>query len=220
MTSWGGGVIYDNVTDKYMMFVTDMQYNCGINSWRRNCEIIYAETVSNNWNSEYIKKTTLIIPFSCTPDIIYAPNTDEFVLFYVVNTTWDEIPPCICQDGHTSSNCKRGQNVSETTAFITIKASDLSNGYDLNKWSEPINIEVIGHGDSNFAAVINDDSSLVGMIRGRLVTATNWKDNTTYKVYGNILFPYLVTSGTEDFYVYKDCNGYFHALFHNMDPSD
>ena len=199
------------------MLVTDMQYNCGIDSWRRNCEIIYAETMDNNWNGKYYRKSTLIIPFSCTPDIIYAPDTDEFVLFYVVNTTWDEIPPCLCSDGSTPPSCQKGQNVSETTAFITIKPQDLSQGYTLDKWSDPINIEIIGHGDSNFAAVINNDSSLVGMIRGKLVTATNWKDNSTYIVHSNSLWPGI---STEDFYVYQDCNGYYHALFHNMDPYD
>eukprot|EP01084_Bolivina_argentea_P285538 489684_1 len=182
-TSWGGAVVYDNTTDKYVMLVSDMQFNCGINSWRRNCEIIFAETVDNNWNSQYMRKSTLIVPFSCEPDLIYAPDTDEFVFMYLVNTTWNEIPPCICSDGHTK-NCNGNQNVSETTAFRTIKATDISNGYDLNKWSEAINIYALGYGDTNFAAVINNDSSLIGMMRYwkggsliHLVTATNWKDN-------------------------------------------
>ncbi len=41
MTSWGGTVQYDNITQKYIMLVTDMQSHCGISSWRRNCEITW-----------------------------------------------------------------------------------------------------------------------------------------------------------------------------------
>eukprot|EP01083_Nonionella_stella_P070904 190017_1 len=224
-TSWGGAVAYDAINDKYVMLVTDMQNNCGINSWRRNSEIIYAQTQNTNWNSKYIKQSTLLLPFSSTPDLIYAPDTDEFVLLYVVNTTWNEIPPCVCTDGSTPSSCDKHQNVTESTAFVTIKPSDLSNGYNIDKWSHPVYIKAIGHPDSNFAAVINDDSSLIGMKRDwkpsfgsipYLVTASNWKDNTTYKVQANPLFPDV---NTEDIYIYKDCDGYYHALFHNMQPN-
>eukprot|EP01084_Bolivina_argentea_P160392 279305_1 len=219
-TSWGGSIQYDKVTNKYIMLVAVMEYNCGINSWRTNSQIVFASTNDNNWNSEYIGKNAILYAFAHSPDIIYAPDTDEMVLIHVRNTsaTGEPTPPCkTCKNGTTASNCNTHQSDSETTTLITISSQDFNQGYDISKWSKPIAIDALGHGDSNFAAVINKDSSLVGMIRGRVISASNWKDNTTYKVLGNP-FPYCTS--TEDFYVYKDCNGNYHALFHNMDPND
>ena len=38
---------------------------------------------------------------------------------------------------------------------------------------------------------------------------------------GDGLFPYFPSSGgAEDMYLYQDCKGRFHALFHNMSPID
>eukprot|EP01084_Bolivina_argentea_P160393 279306_1 len=219
-TSWGGSVQFDKVTNKYIMLVAEMIDNCGINSWRVNSEIVFAETDTNNWNSQYKKKQAILFPFAHSPDIIYAPDTDEMVLIHVRNTSeTGNTPPCkICKNGTTASGCNTRQTDSETTTLITISAQDFSQGYDINKWSAPIPLYKLGNGDSNFAAVINKDSSLVGMTRGTVISASNWKDNNTYKVTQNP-FPYLTGDTTEDFFVYRDCSGNYHALFHNMDPS-
>ena len=85
--------------------------------------------------------------------------------------------PKICIFFSIGSGCQ-GQNVSEITALRYIK--NLSDGYDINNWSDPIYLLNLGTGDSNFAAQINNDGSLIGMVRSHLITASNWKDNTTY----------------------------------------
>lgn len=86
-------------------------------------------------------------------------------------------------------------------------------------------ISVMGTGDSNFAAIIDaNDNSLVGMRReGAMVlypvTASDWRDNTTYVYNKSVnLFGELANAGTEDMFLYKDCDGNFHAFFHNRDP--
>ena len=233
MSSWGGAVQFDSKTDKYIMLVAEFQDHCGVSVFYRNCAISYAQTIGNIFNSEYFKKSTLIETFSCTPQLIYAPDANEYVLYHTMNATVNEVPPCKqCTDGSTSPQCNNQHlngSYTEDTVFRSIPADNLSNGYDKNAWSEPQRLGVLGPGDDNWAAVINNDSSLIGMMRKwydngswvHLVTATNWKDNTTYTLHNDsLLFPYLVHEQTEDMFLYKDCNGNYHALFHNMVPDD
>eukprot|EP01084_Bolivina_argentea_P202253 345621_1 len=221
-SSWGGSVQYNKDTYKYVMFVAEMNGHCGINSWQRNSQIMYAEgTTINSSNCEYIRKSILLVPFAHSPDIIFAANTNQYVLLYVHNKTNNIKPPCNqCTNGATT-NCNTTQNMIEITSIRYI--DNLSNAHDINKWSEPIDIMSLGVGDSNFAATINNDGSLIGMMRKNeaeiySVTASNWKDNKTYILHSKNLFPFLVKSGTEDMFIYKDCKGRYHSLFHNESP--
>ena len=74
------------------------------------------------------------------------------------------------------------------------KINKIKKNKPIEEWSEPIDLLVFleelspGGMDSNIAAVINRDHSLIGMVRDAmnqqyLVTADNFKDNTTYKVH-------------------------------------
>ena len=242
-SSWGASIQYNKDENVYDMFVAEFANHCGINSWLRNSKIMHAQSEIGKYNSKYTRKSELLVPFAHSPGIIYAPNTDEYALIYVHNLT-DEYgimyPPCECIDG-TTINCPNITvttcNMTEVTSIRYIK--NLSNADDINAWSEPILLyNVFGSVDSNFAGQINNDGSLIGMMRKYssygnqkfvcchnvyLVTASNWKDNTTYKVYNDTnnglgLFPFLPLPGTEDMYPYKDCNGNWHALFHNRSP--
>ena len=53
-----------------------------------------------------------------------------------------------------------------------------------------------------------------------LVLASNWKDPSTYKESENELFPSICGNGIEDPFLYRDHNGYFHAIFHKKYPMD
>eukprot|EP01052_Picozoa_sp_SAG31_P028323 SAG31_NODE_2724_length_5187_cov_2.096895_5_plen_472_part_00 len=119
-----------------------------------------------------------------------------------------------------------------------------------SEWSKPVLIgQAIPQIDTNFAAVIDSDGRLFGMWRDHhrdasgskakstihLVTATNWKDNSSYvfehddllfsgkKYPGGVEDPFMVRSsrfliahlshlllGSQ----YKDAHGNYHALFH------
>eukprot|EP01084_Bolivina_argentea_P259111 437097_1 len=206
-SSWGGSIQYNKQTNVYSMFVAEMYDHCGIGSWKVNSQIMYAESNINEYNSNYKRVSKLLVPFAHSPGIIYAPNTNEYVLIYVHNQTDNITPSCtLCTDGTTSSQCNTHQNMTEITSIRYINS--LNNANDINNWSDPIYLNVIGSGDSNFAAQINIDGSLIGMIRKSatkiyLITASNWKDNTTYIMHNDMnnglgLFPYLPEKGTED----------------------
>jgi hypothetical protein len=86
--------------------------------------------------------------------------------------------------------------------------------------------------DTNLAPVILANGSLVGIWRTwgadcpgihgscpHLVTASHWKNASSYVFQQQPLFPGLQGGGAEDPALYLDQEGNFHALFHNMAPT-
>ena len=73
------------------MVVAEMEYNCGINSWKTNSEIVFAQTSDNNYISKYSRINRMLVPFAHSPDIIYASNTNEYVLIYAHNKTNNDV---------------------------------------------------------------------------------------------------------------------------------
>jgi hypothetical protein len=111
-------------------------------------------------------------------------------------------------------------------------------------WSAPVLVGApVPQMDTNFAAVVDADGRLVGMWRDHhrnasaagakakstihLVTASNWKENSTYVFeHDDLLFEGLpYPGGVEDPFLYKDRDGNYHALFHllyndrSLDPA-
>ena len=88
-------IYYDYVYDIYLD-------HCGISSWLRNSQIMYAESEPGKYNSKYTRISRLMIPFAHSPGIIYAPDTDEWVLMYVHNKSTNYMSPCTeCTNGTT-----------------------------------------------------------------------------------------------------------------------
>ena len=108
---------------------------------------------------------------------------------------------------------------------------------DPSAWSKPqLVLERTPQMDTNFAAVINKDGSLIGLwrdhhlsagVKGKstmhLAQATNWKHPSTYTHSMNdLLFGdngIENPGGVEDPFIYVDSRGNYHALFHMLYPS-
>eukprot|EP01084_Bolivina_argentea_P162424 282673_1 len=110
-----------------------------------------------------------------------------------------------------------------------------TNGPD-GPWSEPIVIFANRTGtilkqtdDTNLAGIVLKNGTFIGMFRVghwstdgseiHLVVSDDWKNNDKYIIDGSVLFPQLVPIATEDPFLYVDCNGGYHAIFHNMSPT-
>ncbi len=50
------------------------------------------------------------------------------------------------------------------------------------------------------------------------MTSQDWKNGSKYMQHCDGLFPQLTGGLSEDPFVWIDCNGYFHAIFHNESP--
>eukprot|EP01084_Bolivina_argentea_P285539 489688_1 len=225
-SSWGGGVVIDdndsNEATKYHMILAEMINHCGIHAWIPNSRVTHAQS-TNGFNSAYKRINVIEIPFSHEPNIIRG-NNNEYIIYYT-DYNYPISDQCNCTDGSTPKTCKRPENVYYYTSMVYSL-----NITDLNGWSEPINVlGVRTISDTNLAGIINKDGSFIGFDRYwsgydagsiiYLVTATNWKDNTTYIEHKNVLFPEMAYAATEDPSLYIDCNGNYHAIFHHMDPN-
>ena len=72
-----------------------------------------------------------------------------------------------------------------------------------------------------------DNGTFIGLARNwingyssiYLVKSVDWKNGSEYiAYYNNSLFPQLIGGGTEDPFIYIDCNDNFHAIFNNQSP--
>ena len=170
--------------------------------------------------------TTAQVPFAHEPSITRS-DQGQYVMYYTHYDYGEKYPPCSeCVDGSTPPSCAQPNPPSFIVSMIH---ADSLNG----TWSQPIKIldgksGVLSPFDNNFDAIILSNGSVLGMARDwdengcsvqHLVTASEWKRNDTYVMSKAYLFPELDGMCTEDAFLWRDCAGYYHALFHNMDPA-
>eukprot|EP01084_Bolivina_argentea_P171025 296309_1 len=230
-SSWGGGVLVDqkdtNNDTKYHMFLAEFDNHCGVNSWTINSVVTHARS-TKGYNSAYQRVDVIHQHFATEPDAIYGPN-GEFVIYYA---TYDygNFSECHCVDGSTNKTCK----IPNPALFVEYME------YSINgpggPWSEPIVIFSNRSGtilkqtdDTNLAGIILKNHTFIGMFRVghwntdgsevHLVVSNDWKNSDKYVIDDTILFPQLVPIATEDPFLYRDCDGGYHAIFHNMSPT-
>jgi hypothetical protein len=232
-SSWGGSVLRDKATGIYHMYAAEMTRHCGINTWTENSRIVHA--TSNTATGTFTRRDEVFGVFSHEPNAVRGPD-GEWVLFFTAHIPWNSTPAphspaCTCVDGSTPHTGCADPTGNEGATYASWSTSP--NG----PWSEPYLIIDTGgrQSDTNLSPVLLPNGSLVGVWRTwdsgsssacgfggscpHLVTASNWKDNTTYVFHKEPLFAAsqgLRAHGTEDPALYLDAKGRFHALFHNM----
>eukprot|EP00483_Globobulimina_turgida_P010258 UN10277 len=193
------------------MIISEISNHCGMNTWQINSRIINTQS-TYGWNSQYERTQILEIPFAHEPDAQRGPN-GEYVIYYAHYDYGNKYPPCTeCADGSSPPNCQNG--VPKTPLYIeSMIYSNSSNSLNSTwsyAWSDPINVLNGNNGiltqDDNLAVVILKNGSVVGMIRHsntttcstvHLVTADNWKVNSSYNARSEYLFPSLSGMCTE-----------------------
>eukprot|EP00490_Sorites_sp_Unknown_P019669 CAMPEP_0114675412 /NCGR_PEP_ID=MMETSP0191-20121206/47840_1 /TAXON_ID=126664 /ORGANISM="Sorites sp." /LENGTH=199 /DNA_ID=CAMNT_0001944645 /DNA_START=525 /DNA_END=1121 /DNA_ORIENTATION=+ len=179
--------------------------------------VIHAQS-TNGYNSLYTQVDTIHKPFAHEPDAIFGPN-GEYVLYYIAYNISDGYE-CTCSDGVTpDEGCDPPGMVCNTFMQYSTSGPD-------GPFTEPMKI-ITGEDDPNLAGVILQNGTFIGLSRNwingystsYLVTNHDWKNPDTYKIGKDSLFPQLTSGGgTEDPFVYRDCNGNFHGIFNNQSP--
>eukprot|EP01084_Bolivina_argentea_P289594 497316_1 len=235
VSTWGGGVVKGS-DNNYHMIAAEMSEFCGINLWLSNSIIVHS--MSRTFNGTYNRTTNAIVDdlFSHEPNIVKALDTNEYAIFF----THQYPPPTFkypcthCKNGisnqqlcpQTDNEYGRDWTKPLPTQMIYIK--DIANGI----WSDPIDIPTPSSDlpdceqspdnkqciDSNLACYIYPNGSLVGLGRGDdgyyLATATNWKDNSTYKnLYLDGKFPDNCC-GEDPFVWFDKRYNVLHAIWH------
>lgn len=234
-SSWGGAVLRGDDDGLWHMFAAEMTNHCGIDTWFQNSRIIHA--TSSQPDGPFQRVGQVWPAFAHEPEVVRAP-TGEWVMFFsaVFNSG---APPCVCSNGTTGAGDCPSEAV--LTPHAARHARDPESPGGLRgaaptfmsyapspdgPWSSPVNIFPDHHGaDTNFAPVIMEDGSLVGLWRNwlsegsrvYLATATDWRNASTYVQESVELWPDLGPMGTEDPFLYLDEDGTgVHAIFHLM----
>ena len=175
----------------------------------------------SGFDSEYVEVDVIHPHFAHEPDTTIGPN-GELVLYYIAANV--SYPECECKDGSTPPN-SCNQSLIDFTQFMQYSENGNVNG----PWTKEI---IFGRNnpldDPNLAGVITENGTFIGLARDwengyssvYLVQSEDWKDGDKYKIDMNKqLFPQLNGGGTEDPFLYFDCDGNYHAIFNNQSPS-
>jgi hypothetical protein len=220
-SSWGGSSLRDERTGLYHMFASQFTNHCGLETWTSNSHVVRATSTEAGGVYTRVADTLdgEVFPiFSHEPNGVRDPTTGEWALFFTLKAPSGRTP-CNCSaDGSHTGPCDGPGEGPTVVSWAPAPEGP---------WSPPLLLLDMGgtQSDTNLAPVILKDGSLVGIWRTweggswpHLVTASNWKNASTYVFDQAMLFPGLGGQGTEDPALYLDARGVVHALFHNMVP--
>eukprot|EP01061_Rhynchopus_euleeides_P015551 TRINITY_DN2650_c0_g1_i1.p1 TRINITY_DN2650_c0_g1~~TRINITY_DN2650_c0_g1_i1.p1 ORF type:complete len:474 (+),score=194.63 TRINITY_DN2650_c0_g1_i1:320-1741(+) len=229
ISSWGGTVLMDkkntNNDTKYHMYIAEMEEHCGLNSWVVNSVLTHAQSTKGA-DGPYEKKAVLSGAFSHEPNAMMGPN-GEFAMFYSYYNY--SVPLCQCEDGSTPPGCD-GPVLQVRQEVLAYSETPEGPFKTCVVWEDRAkNPPLTPTDDTNLAGVVLSNGSFIGMMRHwddgfgsvmHLVTAQDWKNCSGYTIQQALLFPQLPLAGAEDPFVYLDCKGRFHAIFHNKSPGN
>eukprot|EP00040_Diaphanoeca_grandis_P013722 m.69345 g.69345 ORF g.69345 m.69345 type:complete len:396 (-) comp24079_c0_seq2:118-1305(-) len=210
-SSWGGSVVIGD-DGTYHMYAAEITGSCGMNVWLANSQVIHA-TSPDPLTTPFTRQFDAVVAevFAHEPIARRAP-TGEYVVWYTA-----VLPPLLppvnggqrchgCHNGTSPAKCGTDANRNATTNLPTYMVWSSSPS---GPWSTPLELPFTNvFADSNFAPVINNNGSLVALMRKSVVAATNWKDVSSYKVVGSW------QDHGEDPYVYLDRRGVYHNIVH------
>ncbi|CAJ1944637.1 unnamed protein product [Cylindrotheca closterium] len=233
ISSWGAGILWDETSQLWHGFASEIQNNCGINAWETNSRIVHI--TGNSPHGPFQKRKVVVPAFSHEPSVVRGPHGEWVMLFssYRYNATGLDAVLCkSCQGGVTpeiSDRCpyQLGNPQNLHHRFQQMMSTAQS---PFGPWSPPIEIPQLSTGwDWNTDLTINADGSAVALIRGgTTVYASNYSDPTTWKINGDpkslplLLLLLLQHKGwdgasVEDPYIWQQ-NGVYHALAHAFLP--
>eukprot|EP01084_Bolivina_argentea_P309776 535870_1 len=203
-SSWGGSVLYDETDKQYHMFVSDMSYNCTLSSWQTNSRIIH--TISYYPDGPYKMKNISIPIFSHNPTIHKIPNNAGYFIYHI-----------------GSANAKNGWKNCSNTSDNNLQSKSTFNPN--RAYAKSLNdnwINYKGNGCNNPAALPfkNGTTLLVCKVKCpgnetcdmmNVAISSGWNDSF-------VTVTNLTNVQGEDAYIWRDPNGYYHMLFHILQP--
>jgi hypothetical protein len=247
LSTWGAPFLWDESTQQWHGWASEMVNECGINVWNVNSQIVHI--VSNDSTGPFHKVDVFARPFAHEPSVKRGPNGEWVMLYSAYNditqshstfhkgynssTTneWKHVVCTNCSQGAclspvNSSGCpfQRGKPESLNHPYIQMM-SIASTPY--GPWKH-VEISPLSAGwDWNTALTIHRDGSAVALIRGGMVwhAADYANPKTWHPVNGkgadaenkHEQSPEWSVS-VEDPFIWQDTNGIYHALAHCFSP--
>ena len=197
LSSWGGSILYDEGDRRWHMFAAEMANDCGIDYWEPNSRVVHA--VADSADGPYEYASTVLAPFAHEPNAVRAPD-GSWVIYMTLRHP----------DGEQLFNCsarRDGPAVKATDEPPPPRHTYMVHAPSpYGPWTEPqlvlkANTSIWDNRtvliDTNLAVTILPDNSAVGIWRKcenpagtvceaqcctfpHLLTATDWRDPTTY----------------------------------------
>eukprot|EP01061_Rhynchopus_euleeides_P009991 TRINITY_DN19312_c0_g1_i1.p1 TRINITY_DN19312_c0_g1~~TRINITY_DN19312_c0_g1_i1.p1 ORF type:complete len:506 (+),score=67.49 TRINITY_DN19312_c0_g1_i1:125-1519(+) len=220
LTSWGGPMLKDG-NGTYHMWASQMLNHCGMSSWGGNSQVIHA--TSSTPLGPYTMKDVVFPSFSHEPDVKVA--LDGTLVMVLTQRIPNEWPVCNCTDGHTPPSCIPFPATPDQDPTTLSTATS----YD-GPWSAPKAVMKNTESDSNLSPWFTKGDGMIGLWRSfhnnvtelgysriHTVTASNWRDPSTYEYNIDVSGDLFNLGGpTEDPFLYQDSRGVYHSLFHHM----
>eukprot|EP01062_Namystynia_karyoxenos_P040429 TRINITY_DN29489_c4_g1_i1.p1 TRINITY_DN29489_c4_g1~~TRINITY_DN29489_c4_g1_i1.p1 ORF type:complete len:443 (+),score=86.05 TRINITY_DN29489_c4_g1_i1:89-1330(+) len=236
VSSWGGSVLKGD-DGKYHMFAAEMVQSCGIEWWEPNSQVVHA--VSETAAGPYRRESVVAVPFAHEPTAMRAPTGEWVVLMTMRHPSqWAPVDCDTPQPPPPPPPPGPRPCYPPPARHTYMVWSDSPYG----PWSEPVRVLKANYStwgncsvliDTNLAGVILPNGSLVGIWRKcsnvpafeqckvdcctfpHLLTASDWRDPTTYYPHPDPMFPNMKPYGSEDPFLWRDGRGHYHAMFHD-----
>jgi hypothetical protein len=168
-STWGSSVFYDQGTQLWHMWASEMTHNCGMDTWCHNSRIIHA--TSRAAVGPYTRQDVVFDVFAHEPTVVRDPRNGSFVMFFTGQRPAVRKECTVCADGVTIQSCDSGNECSPDTDATWMAYARSSNG----PWSEPVIVLNNTGSDTNLSPVIFPNGSLHAMWRSFAPTPShNW----------------------------------------------
>jgi hypothetical protein len=224
VSTWGAPMLQDEGTGLWHAWLSEMTHECGINSWKTNSQIVHATAAAPQ--GPWDRREVVVAEFAHEPDVVRGPS-GEWVMVY------SGFPLPNASD-HCRANCSQGSTGDSPDyhrggcgphymhPFHQMMATSTSPD---GPW-ESFEIPRLTTGwDWNFAITILPNGSSVGLIRAGMVMVNtgHYANASAWVPWGGVnggFGPQLLGNGNvEDPALWRDDQGRFHAIFHNMEPT-
>ena len=234
ISSWGGNILYDESTQLYHLFYSEMINHCGLKICNIGSYCAHA-TSTNPMIDEFKFKNIAVAPqaHNCEAHRLSSKYNNQWLLVH----DWSGIPvtnntvPTCCTNITTNG---RDNYCNGTTPFENItmvQAPAPPDGYvggsylhtadnPDGPWT-PVKLPVEG---GNPTIWIDDDESLWFLFGSKGLYHGYINSNCTEIVNFTLITKYVQSDWNTSYYVsedpflYRDINGYFHIIWHNVSP--
>eukprot|EP01051_Picozoa_sp_SAG22_P017358 SAG22_NODE_2657_length_2331_cov_1.494624_2_plen_502_part_00 len=239
-STWGAPLLWDEVSQLWHGWASEMEHGCGINAWETNSQIVHI--TADSPSGPFTRKDVFAPPFAHEPDVVRGPAGEWVMTYSAYNadtralglrgynaSTLAEAACTNCSNGASpppgGPGCpfQRGQPARLGHPMIQMLAVAAA---PAGPWRQVELHGLTAGWDWNTALTIDPDGSAVGLIRGGMSWhATNYSDNTTWHAVGTDATGTPGSEGpqwptaVEDPYIWRDPrSGVLHALAHAFTP--
>ena len=214
-SSWGGSILYDEADGRWHMFAAEMANECGIDYWEPNSRVVHATAATADGPFAYA--STVLEPFAHEPNAVRAPD-GTWVIFLTLRHPSGDLYNCSADERPPRSRTAHDDPPPPRHTYMVHAPSPDG------PWSTPqlvlkANTSIWDNRtvliDTNLAVAILPDHSAVGIWRKcenptgtvceaqcctfpHLLTASDWRDPSTYVPHAARIFPEVQPYGSED----------------------